>query len=51
MRDGIVVVNTKDYIQARCCDYEAKDDLSKYQKPLTRTAKQSKSIMGFTQFY
>ena len=51
MRDGIVVVNTKDYIQARCCEYEAKDNLKGYQKPLTRTAKQSKPIMGFTQIF
>ena len=51
MRDGIVVVDTKEYIQAKCCDYEAKEKGEKYQKPLTRTAKQYKSIMGFTQNY
>lgn len=51
MIDGVVVVNTNEYIQAKCCDYEAKEKGAKYVKPITRTAKQSKSIMGFTQNY
>jgi len=45
------VVSTEDYIQAKCCDYEAKEKGVKYQKPITRTAKQRKSIMGLTQMY
>lgn len=34
----------------RCVDYE-KDEVKGYEKPLSITARQRKSIMGFTQNY
>jgi hypothetical protein len=50
-RNGIVVTYYEDMIQARCVDYVQKEAPEGYKKPLERTAKQQKSLMGFTQIY
>lgn len=44
---GIVIVLDR---SARCVDYE-KGEVKGYERPLERTTKQIKSIMGFTQEY
>jgi len=50
--NGIYVIDTGDYIQGRCVDYKDKDNNKQgYIKQLNRTAKQNKSLMGFTQNY
>lgn len=49
--NGIVWVDTGEYIQVRCYEYKKKGITQKYEKPLKRTAKQKKSLMGFTQNY
>lgn len=48
---GIVVTYYEDMIQARCLDYIQKEEPEGYKKPLERTAKQQRSIMGFIQTY
>lgn len=49
--NGIVVTYYPNMTQARCVDYIPKDDIEGYEKPLDRTAKQLKPLMGFTQIY
>lgn len=49
---GIYVVDTGEYIQAKCTDYiDDKNNRQGYIKNIKRTAKQQGSIMGFTQNY
>ena len=52
---GIALIKLDNMIIAKCTDYE-KDEknenkLKGYEKPKTRTAKQKKALMGFTQEY
>jgi uncharacterized protein YehS (DUF1456 family) len=49
--NGIVVTYYDNLTQARCVDYIQKEAPEGYKKPLERTAKQQRSIMGFTQIY
>lgn len=48
---GIIVAEENGTKYAKCIDYKKKDKLEGYKRPKTRTAKQKKSIMGFTQEY
>lgn len=48
---GIVIVEYNGIIQARCIDYEKKNEVEGYVKPKERTAKQIKPLMRFTQEY
>lgn len=49
--DGIVIVKYNGGTEVKCCEYEPKCEFTGYKKPLLRTAKQHKSIMGFKQSY
>lgn len=47
---GIVIVEYNGIKQARCVDYEKKNEVEGYKR-LERTAKQIKPLMRFTQEY
>lgn len=49
--DGIVIIKYNGGTEVKCCDYEPKDKFEGYKRPINRTAKQHKSIMGFKQSY
>lgn len=51
MKDGITIAHYKDTTIVRCCDYVRKDEIKSSNKTLNRTARQYKSLMGFTQEY
>ena len=49
---GIALIKLNNTIIAKCTDYEKDENKVKgYEKPGTRTAKQKKALMGFTQEY
>lgn len=48
--NGIVVTEYKDLILTKCVDYISDGNVKGYER-IERTAKQNKSIMGFTQEY
>ena len=48
---GIVLINNKGILEARCENYEKKNEVEGYIKPKGRTAKQIKPLMRFTQEY
>lgn len=49
---GIALIKLDNMIIAKCTDYEKDENKIKgYKKPKERTAKQKKSLMGFTQEY
>lgn len=49
---GIYVVDTGEYVQAKCTDYiDNKNNRQGYIKNIKRTAKQKKPLMGFSQNY
>ena len=48
---GIVIINSNGIKQARCVDYEKKNEVEGYKKPKERTAKQIKPLMRLTQEY
>lgn len=49
---GITLIKLNNMIIAKCADYEKDENKVKgYEKPKTRTAKQKKALMGFTQEY
>ena len=44
---GIVVIQDKDTICARCVDYERDESkIEKYKRPLNKTAKIQRTVMG-----
>lgn len=47
---GIVIIESDGIKEARCVDYEKKNEVAGYKK-LERTAKQIKPLMRFTQEY
>lgn len=51
VRNGIVVTQDNEITSIKCCDYIKKGKKEGYIKPLGRTAKQFKPLMGFTQEY
>lgn len=49
---GIALIKLDNMIIAKCTDYERDENKIKgYKKPESRTAKQKKTLMGFTQEY
>lgn len=49
---GIALIKLDNTIIAKCTDYEKDSEKIKgYERQKTRTAKQKKSLMGFTQEY
>lgn len=48
---GIVLIEYDGIKQARCVDYEKKNEVEGYKKPKEITTKQIKALMRFTQEY
>lgn len=48
---GIVVIEDKGLKELRCWDYEKRDEVEGYIRQESRTAKQIKPLMRFTQEY
>lgn len=48
---GIALISKNGIRELRCIDYEKKEEVKGYERPKGRTAKQIKSLMGFTQEY
>ena len=49
--NGIVIVNYNGVARAKCWEYDPVTKFEGYKRPIHRTAKQSKPIMGFKQSY
>lgn len=50
-RNGIVVTQYNEITSIKCCDYIKKEKIQGYVDFKGRTARQLKSLMGFTQEY